>query len=53
MASEDHCVYVKKTTKENLFLADSNLEIIEATKKCLSYVFEMKDTGDARHVLGV
>ena len=62
MVSEDHCVYVKKTTKEIMFvtlyvddilLAGNNLEMINATKRRLSSVFEMKDMGEARYVLGV
>ena len=55
-------MYVKKTTKEIMFLtlyvddillAGNNLEIINATKGWLSSVFEMKDMGEARYVLGV
>jgi len=62
MVSEDHCVYVKKTTKEIMFLtlyvddillARNNLEMINATKQWLFSVFEMKDMGEARYVLGV
>jgi len=45
MVSDDHCVYVKKTTKEIMFLtlyvddillAGNNLEMIKATKKWFS-----------------
>jgi len=62
MVLEDHCVYVKKTTKEIMFLtlyvddillAGNNLEMINTTKRWLSSVFEMKDMGEARYVLGV
>jgi len=62
MVSEDHCVYVKKTTKEIMFLilyvddillAGNNLEVINTTKRRLSSAFEMKDMGEARYVLGV
>jgi len=62
MVSEDHCVYVKRSTEgimflilygDDILLAGNNLEMIEATKKLLSSVFEMKDMGEARYVLGV
>ena len=62
MISEDHCVYVKRSAGEIMFLtlyaddillAGNNLEMIKATKKWLSSVFEMKDMGEARYVLGV
>ena len=62
MVSEDHCVYVKKTTKEIMFLtlyvddillAGNNLEVINTTKRRLSSAFEMKYMGEARYVLGV
>jgi len=62
MVSEDHCVYVKRTTNEIMFLSlyvddillvVNNLEMINATKQWLSSVFEMKDMGEARYVLCV
>jgi len=62
MVSEDHCVYVKKTAKGIMFLtlyvndillAGNNMEMIQTTKQWLSSVFEMKDMGEARYVLGV
>ena len=62
MVSEDHCVYVKRSTGgimfltlyvDDILLAGNNLEMIEATKRWLSSVFEMKDMGEARYVLGV
>jgi len=62
MVLEDHCVYVKRTTKGNMFLTlyvddillvGNNLEMINATKQWLSFVFEMKDIGEAKYVLGV
>ena len=62
MVSEDHCVYVKKTTKgimfltlyvDDILLAGNNMEMIQTTKQWLSSVFEMKDMGEARYVLGV
>jgi len=62
MVSEDHCVYVKKTNVgiifltlhvDDILLAESDLEFISATKRWLSSVFEMKDMGEARYVLGV
>jgi len=37
----------------NVLLAGSNLEIIKVTKKWLSSVFEIKDMGEVRYVLGV
>ena len=62
MVSEDHCVYVKKTTKgimfltlyvDDILLAGNNMEMIQTTKQWLSSVFEMKDMGEARYILGV
>jgi len=62
MVSEDHCVYVKKTTEgfvfltlyvDDILLAGNNMEMIQTTKKWLSSIFEMKDMGEARYVLGV
>ena len=59
---EDHCVYVRRSTRGIMFLTlyvddilldGNNLELIEATKKGLSSVFEMNDMGEARYVLGV
>ena len=38
---------------DDILLVGNNLEMIEATKKWLSSVFEMKDMGEARYVLGV
>ena len=60
--SNDHCIYVKGSTEgiifltlyvDDILLAGNNLEMIKATKKWLSSVFEMKDLGEARNVLGV
>ena len=63
MVSEDHGVYVKKTTKgimflslyvDDILLAGNNREMIQTTKEWLSSVFfELKDKGEARYVLGV
>ena len=62
MVSEDHCVYVKKTNVgiifltlyvDDILLAESDFELINATKRWLSSVFEMKDMGETRYVLGV
>jgi len=62
MVSEDHCVYVKKTNVgimfltlyvDDILLAGSDLELINATKQWLSSVFEMKDMGEARFILRV
>jgi len=62
MVSEDHCVYVKKTNVGIMFLtlyvndillAGSDMELISATKRWLSSIFEMKDMGEVRYVLGV
>ena len=61
MVSKDHYVHVKKTNigimlltlyVDNILLAGSNLELMNATKRWLSSVFEMKDMGEARYVLG-
>jgi len=38
---------------DDILLAGNNLEMIEATTKWLSFVFEMKDIGEIRYVLGV
>jgi len=55
-------VYVKRTTREIMFLtlyvddkllAGNNLKMINAIKQWLSSVFEMKDMGEAKYVLGV
>jgi len=55
-------VYVKRSTEWIMFLTlyvddmplvGNNLEMIKATKKWLSSVFEMKDMGEARYSLGV
>jgi len=62
MVSEDHCVYVKKINVgimfltlyvDDILLAGNDLELINATKRWLSSVFEMKDMSEARYVLGV
>jgi len=62
VVSEHHCVYVKRSMGgimfitlyfDNILLAGNNLEMIEATKKRLSSVFEIKDKGEARYVLSV
>jgi len=38
---------------DDILLAGNNLEMIEATKIWLSSIFEMKDMGEARYVLGM
>jgi len=38
---------------DDILLGRNNLEVIEGTRKCLSSIFEMKDIGDARYVLGM
>jgi len=62
MISEGHYVYVKRLTRgiifltlyvDDILLAGNNLEMIESTKKWLSSVFEMKDIGEARYVIGM
>lgn len=62
MVDEDHCVYVQKTSEgitflslyvDDILLAGNNMEMINTTKEWLSSVFEMKDLGEARYVLGV
>jgi len=62
MISEGHYVYVKRLTGGIMFLAlyvddillvGNNLEMIEATKKWLSFVFKIKDMGKTRHILRV
>ena len=60
--SKEHYAYVKKSTEgimfftqyvDNILLVGNNLEIIEATMKCLSSVFEIMDMGEVRYVLHV
>jgi len=62
MVSEYHCVYIKKTTEgiifltlyvDDILLARNNMEMIPTTKKWLSFVFKIKDMGEARYVLYV
>jgi len=62
MVSEDHYVYVKRTTRgimflilyvDDILLAGNNLKMLNATKQWLSSIFKMKDMGEARYVLGV
>jgi len=62
MVSEDHCMYVKKMNKgitfvtlcvDNILFDKSNLEMMEAATKWLSYVFVMKRLGEGNYVLGV
>jgi len=38
---------------DDILLAGNNLKMIETTKKWMSSVFEMKDMGEARHILGL
>jgi len=37
---------------DDILLAGNNLEIIKATKKWLSFIFDMKDMDEATYVLG-
>jgi len=62
IVSKDRRVYVKRSTGgimflavylDDILLARNNLEMIKASKKWLSSVFEMKDRGETRYVLGV
>ncbi len=62
MIEEDHCVYVKRSENgililslyvDDILIAGSNMEMINATKEWLSSIFEMKDMGEANYVLGV
>jgi len=62
MILEDYYMYVRRTTKGTIFLilyagdillVENNLEMIEATKKWLPSVFEMKDIGEAKYVLSI
>jgi len=61
MVSEDHCVYIKRTTMGimfltlyvNILLAGNNLKMINTTKQWMSSVFEIKDIGEARDIPGV
>jgi len=38
---------------DEILLAGNNLEIINATEQWMSSIFEMKDMGEVRYVLGV
>jgi hypothetical protein len=62
MMEEDHCVYVKKSNTAFLILslyvddilpAGNDLNFLNATKKWLSSMFDMKDMGEADYILGV
>ena len=61
MVSNDHCVYVNRTRGimlltlyvDDILLVENNLEMINVTRQWLSFVFEMKDMGEARYVLGM
>ena len=55
-------MYVKRSTGgvmfltpyvDDILLVGNNLEMIAATKRWLSSVFEMKNMGEAKYVLGV
>ena len=61
MMEEDHCVYLKRSSGgfvilslyvDDILIARNSKEMIDTTKKWLSSNFEMKDMGEARHVLG-
>ncbi len=62
----DPCVYVKNTTRNNkksimiiaihvddIILACNDAQMMDAEKKNLQRKFEMKDQGDAHHILGM
>jgi len=62
MISEYHYMYVKKTTKgimfltlhvDDILLVGNNMEMIQTIEQWLSSVFEMKDKGEIRYILGV
>ena len=62
MVSENHCLYVKKTTKgimflafyvDDILLAGNNIETIQTTKGWLSFFFELNDKGETKYVLGI
>ncbi|KAL0313188.1 UNVERIFIED_CONTAM: Retrovirus-related Pol polyprotein from transposon TNT 1-94 [Sesamum radiatum] len=62
MVEEDHCMYVKRSEKNNfilslyvddILLAGNNIEMIVVTQKWLSSTFEMKDIGEAKYILSV
>ena len=62
MMEEDHCVYVKKSNTaflilsldvDDILLAGNDLNFLNATKKWLSSMFDMKDMGEADYILGV
>ena len=62
MISEDHRVYIKRSTSgimfltlyvDGILLVGNNLEMIEATKRWLSSIFEIKAMGEVRCVQGL
>ena len=62
MIEEDHCVYVKRSKGsfiilslyvDDILLVGNDMEMIIATKKWLSFNFEMKDMGEADYILGI
>jgi len=38
---------------DDILLPENNLETIETTKKWFPYIFEMKDMGEVKYLLGV
>ena len=62
MMEEDHYVYVIRSRKsllilslyvDDILLAENDSDMIVTTKRWLSFIFEMKDMGEANYVLGV
>ena len=62
VVEEDHCVYVKRSKKsflilslyvDDIMLAGNDKSLIESTKEWLSSTFDMKDMGEASHILGM
>ena len=59
----DHCLYTKRTKDgsllililyvDDMLLADTNIDELAALKAKLNDNFDMKDLGDASHILGM
>ena len=62
MIDEDHCVYFKSSGSkfvimtlnvDDILIVGNNVEYLKNVKNWLSSNFEMKDMGNAVHILGV
>ena len=62
MMEENHCIYIKKIEEgffilflyvDDILLAENNLKMINAVKEWLSFIFEMKNLGEASYMFGL